>query len=558
VYTSRAKLLGVDLINEQLEIIRNMPYSDVGIQSGIPEGNLLHTQTLVRGGVTFIVTTTVRNVDDPFDGTLGGSPNDLSPADFKLVEINVDCATCRNFQQIVFTTRVAPKNLETASTNGALFIKVFDASGNPVSDANVHVVNSQVNPNVVIDDNTNVNGMLQIVDAPPGVNAYNITVTKSGYSTDQTVAVSGGNPHPSKPPATVALQQVTQISFVIDRLSTMNVSSIAQNCSAVPSVSFNLKGAKLIGQNPDVLKYNNSFSTNGSGLLSLSNLEWDSYIFTLTDANYDLVGINPISPVSILPGSATDVKLVVLAKNSNTILVSVKDGVTGLPLSGVDVTLTKSGFTTQEKYTGQGYIIQTNWSGGGGQSTSTDTTKFYASDNNIDYSGTPGDVFLSKVFGEYLPSGVLVSSSFDTGVASNFDKILWNPSSQPPSTGNPNVRFQIATNNDGGVWNYRGPDGTTNTYYTTANQNINSVNNGNRYVRYKMFLDTSSTSTSPNISDVSFTFTTDCSSPGQVYFNGLPSGTYNLHLVKSGYNDQDVQIVVNSNWQFQEVSMIPN
>jgi prepilin-type N-terminal cleavage/methylation domain-containing protein len=84
VKTSRAKLDAVDLTNEQFEIIRNLPYSDVGIYGSIPSGVLTHTQTLVRGQNSYDVTTTVRNVDDPFDGTLGGIPNDLSPADFKL------------------------------------------------------------------------------------------------------------------------------------------------------------------------------------------------------------------------------------------------------------------------------------------------------------------------------------------------------------------------------------------------------------------------------------------------------------------------------------------
>lgn len=558
VYTSRARLLAVDLANEQLEIVRNLPYSDVGIQSGLPEGNLPHTQTLIRGGASFLVTITVRNIDDPFDGTLGGAPNDLSPADFKIVEVNIDCASCRNFQQVVVTSRVAPKNLETASTNGALFIKAFDANGNPVSDANVHVTNTVASPSITIDDVTNVSGMLQIVDAPPGTNAYNISVTKSGYSTEQTVVTSGGNPHPMKPPATVALQQVTQISFVIDRLSSMNVSSVTQNCSVAPSVSFNLKGEKLIGQNPSVYKYNNSFTTNGSGILNLSNLEWDNYTVNLTDAAYDLVGINPISPVSILPGSSVSLKLVVLPKSSNTVLVSVKDSLTNLPLSGVDVMLSKSGFTTVEKYTGQGYMIQSDWSGGAGQATSTDPTKYSTSDGNADVSGQVGDVFLAKIFGDYVFSGNLTSSSFDTGSASNFDKILWNPTGQPVGAGTPNVRFHVATNNDGGTWNYAGPDGTSATYYTTANQNISAINNGNRYLRYKMFLDTNSTSTSPNISDVSFTFTSDCTPPGQVYFNSLPVGTYDLHLSKSGYADQDVQIEINSDWQFQEILMIPN
>lgn len=558
VFLSNAKLDAVDLVNEQLEIVRNLPYADVGISGGIPAGVLPHTQTLVRDGITFNVTITVRNTDDPFDGTLGGTPNDLSPADFKTVEVEINCASCKNFKPVIVTTRVAPKNLETASTNGALFVRVFDANGDPISDADVHISNTQVVPNITVDDVTNVSGMLQVVDAPPGANAYDITVTKSGFTSDGTYPATISNPNPVKPFATVALQQVTQVSFIIDRLSSLNINSVTQTCSPVGNISFNLLGAKLIGKTPDVIKYNTDLSTNGSGILNLSNLEWDSYSFTVTDTGYDLIGINPIPPINLLPNSSQNMQLVVAPKNSRTLLVAVKDSGTSLPLSGVIVTISKSGFTDVIKSTGEGFLSQTDWSGGDGQATSTDLTKFFSSDGNISTDSPVGDLFLNKVSDDYALSGVITSSSFDTGSISNFQKILWTPISQPAESGIPNVRLQIATNNNGGTWDYAGPDGTASTYYTTSNQNINSINNGNRYLRYKLFLDTAGTSTSPNISDVSFTFTSDCTPPGQVYFSGLPSGTYNLNFSKSGYVDQDISVDVNSSWQMQEVVMLPS
>ena len=556
-YSSRAKLDAVDLANEQLEIVRNLPYADVGIAGGIPSGKLTHNQTISRGQSSFDVTITIRNVDDPFDGTLGGTPNDTSPADFKMVEVEINCPLCKNFVPTIVTTRVAPKNLETASTNGALFIKVFDGNGNPIADANVHVVNNQASPTIVIDDVTNVAGMLQIVDAPPGVNAYDITVTKNGYSTDKTYTASGGNPNPVKFPATVALQQVTQLSFAIDRLSSFAVNSVTQTCSAVSDLNFNVKGAKLIGT-PNILKYEENKVTDSSGSLNIANLEWDSYTMTLIDPNYELIGTSPTSPINLVPNSNQSLQLVVATKNPKTLLVTVKDSATSLPLSGVDVTISKSGFSSVVNTTGQGFINQTDWSGGSGQATSSDPTKYFSSDGNIQNNSPVGDLILKKIFGDYVPSAVLESSSFNTGSPSNFQKIQWLPVDQSPSTGSPNVRLQIATNNDGGEWNFAGPDGTAGTYYTVTDQNINSVNTANQYLRYKLFLDTVSTSTAPNISDISFTFTSLCTPPGQVSFSALPSGTYNLHLSKTGYVDQDVSADVSSSWQSQEVIMLPN
>jgi len=558
VHSARAKIDAIDLVNEQLEIVRNMPYADVGIVNSIPTGLLLRTQSLIRNSRQFDVTTTVRNVDDPFDGTLGGTPHDASPADGKLVEIEIGCVLCKNFVPVVITTKVSPKNLETASTNGALFVKVFDADGNPIENANVHIENNQKVPPIIIDDVTNSNGMLQVVDAPPGVNAYEITVTKSGYSTDRTYSASVGNPNPTKPHATVALQQVTQLSFVIDEVSSFSISSRTPLCAVVPSIDFNLAGAKLVGSSPNVLKYSQSKVTSVSGDITVSSLEWDSYAFTTTDSAYDLIGINPIPPINLAPGSSQNVQMIVAPKNPQTLLVVVKDSATSLPLTGVDVTLSKSGFTSVTNITGQGYITQTDWSGGGGQATSTDTTKYLSSDGNMEISLLAGDLLLKKIFTNYEPAGILTSSTFDTGAPSNFQKMLWLPGSQPVQTGSPSVRFQIATNNDGGTWNYKGPDGTAGTFYTTANQNINSAHNGSRFLRYALFLNTASTTYTPSVSDVSFTFTSDCTPPGQVWFSGLASGTYNLRLSKTGYVDQDVSVSVTNPWQMQEVVLLPN
>jgi hypothetical protein len=355
----------------------------------------------------------------------------------------VTCANCRKFVPMVVTTRVAPKNLETASTNGALFVKVLDANGNPVPNANVHIVNAQPDPDIVIDDVTDANGSLQIVDAPPGVNAYEITVTKSGYSTDETRAATVSNPNPAKPHSTVVLQQVTQISFIIDRLSTMNISSVTNVCTPVPDVDFLLNGSKLVGT-PAVPKYSQNHATNGSGLLTLNNIEWDTYSFAANDAAFDLIGINPLSPFSISPNASQNIQLIVSSKNPKTVLVTVRDSATNLPLSGVSVQLSGGGVDVTQ-ITGQGFLGQTDWSGGGGQATSTDLTQYLASDGNLETGDPVGDVKLKQVFGDYVSSGVLTSSSFDTGSPSNFQKIGWNPMSQPIESGDPSVRVQIAT-----------------------------------------------------------------------------------------------------------------
>lgn len=75
---SRVKVTITALANEQFEIARNLPYADVGIVGGLPLGKIQHSQIVSRDGKSFSIKTTIRSIDDPFDGTLGGTPNDLS------------------------------------------------------------------------------------------------------------------------------------------------------------------------------------------------------------------------------------------------------------------------------------------------------------------------------------------------------------------------------------------------------------------------------------------------------------------------------------------------
>jgi prepilin-type N-terminal cleavage/methylation domain-containing protein len=548
VSSAQTKLTATDLVNEQLEIVRNLPYAQVGLIGGIPAGVLNPVNVYVRNGTTFYATTTIRNIIDPFDGG--------TDADYKMVEIDIGCPSCQNFSEMDVTTRVSPLGLETASTNGALFIKVFDGNGQPVVGANVNVTNTAVTPNVSINDVTDVNGMLEIVDAPPSNNSYHIVVTKSGYTSDQTYPVTVSNPNPAKPDATVAVQQITQISFSIDKVSTLNISAVTSTCTPAPNLSFTLTGSKLIGTSPNIYKYNQTLSLNSSGQVTIPNFEWDTYSLTLNGSSYWLAGANPILPFAVLPNSTQNVQLVVTSDTPDILLVTVNDGNSGLPLSGATVSLTGTGYSNTF-VTGLGSISQTDWSGGAGQGSVGNPSAYYSSDGNISVNSPVGDLTLNNILGSYAPSGNLTSSTFDTGTTSNFSQITWDPLSQPPQTGSPNVQFQVASNNDNTTWNFVGPDGTSGTYYDTTNNNISSSNANTRYFRYKVFLSTASTTYTPDISDVALTFTSGCIPPGQVVFTELPAGTYSISVSKTGYTTYTGSVTVGSSWQQTQVNLGP-
>jgi hypothetical protein len=557
VETSRNLITSAALANQQFEIAHNMPYANVGLVSGIPRGKLLAAQNIKRDNITFLVETSIHSIDDPFDGILGGAPNDLSPADYKLMEVKISLPDNPRFPAQIFTEYIAPKNLENSTNNGALFVHVFDANGQPVPEANVHIENNLILPAIIIDDITNNSGVLAIVDVPPGANAYEITVGGSGYSQEKTYPIGGGgNPNPLKPHATVAVQQVTQISFAIDNTSVLNVESVTQTCAPVANIAFSLQGSKLIGSTPDVFKYQNNFNTGATGAKQITGMEWDTYALTYTDVTRDLAGsISPI-PLSLAPNATQDVKIVAVPKNPDSLLVSVKQGGTILPLSGVTVQLAQ-GTSTQDLITGRGSLRQTDWSGGSGQDNFIDPASYFISDGNIETANPAGEIKLKDVSGLYAVAGNLTSSSFDTGSASNFYQLQFLPTDQPAAAGTSSVLLQIATNNDNTTWNFSGPDGTADSYYSAADTNINSVNNNHRYLRYKIYLATASSTFTPDVGEVNFTFSSLCVPSGQVLFSGLAAGDYTLNVSKTGYQGDSEPIVISLPWEQKEITLMP-
>ncbi len=553
---SKVKIAAVALANEQIEIMRNLQYTDVGIVGGLPSGKIQHTQPITRNNIPFQVTTTIRNVDDPFDGSIGGSPNDLSPADYKLAQVDIACTSCKSFQPLSFSTYIAPRALETSGSNGALFVKVFDANGAVIPGANVHISNTSVNPNITIDDVTNNDGVLQIVDAPPGQKTYSVTATKSGYSTDQTYSQSGTQVS-TKPNFSVVTGALTQSSLSIDLASSINVSSVSSACTPVGGIDYATKGVKQSYTSPVTYKYNTNRTTNGAGTDTLSGLEWDTYTTALTGTAYDIAGTIPLMPIALAPGANQDLKLIVTPKNGRSVMVTIKDGATGLPISDASVELSKSGYDTILT-TGRGFLTQTDWSGGSGQAAFTDPTKYFSSDGNV--AASSGDMKLRKSGTKYVTPGSFISSTFDTGASSNFYQLYIQPVSQTSGT---DLKFQIATNNDNTTWDFTGPDGTVSTYYTATNANIHASNNGNRYLRYKAYLSTTNTNNTPTLSDLSFTFSSLCASPGQVIFGSLASGTYNLTVTKTGYQTYTGTNVVTTpsatpDWQEKIINITPS
>jgi len=545
---SKQQMVAITLANEQLEVVRNLPYSDVGIVNGLTPGKLPYQKTVSRNGLNFIVTSFVRPVDDPFDGTVGGSPNDQNAADYKIAEVQVACPACRNFTTVVLDTTVAPKNLETNSNNGALFIRVLDSNGFPVAGASIKVVNAS--SSATVNDTTNNIGLLQLVDVPPGDIAYQISVSKSGYSSSRTYSPNESNlPNPYLPNATVVVGQVTQISFIIEHLSNLTIKTVDNKCQPLGSFTFQIYGSKLIGTDPPTLAYDSLKTTDTGGVVNLTGLVWDNYHFTPKDSSYTVAGSLPPQSIDLPAGANLTANLVLVPINPKSLVVNVKDAATGLPISGAMVKALATNGQSKTETTSRGFLSQTDWS------LSLDTI-----DNNIEINNPEGEVKLRQILGEYVPEGSVISRVFDTGSASStYYTLSWQPGSQAIQAGDSSVKFQLATGNDSATstWDFAGPDGTASTYYSVSDTTINEQANYYRYFRYKMFLSTADPGYTPEISDVAVTYGSECLPAGQVYFGGLSAEAYDLSIIKTGYQDYFGLASTTANWQTYEAEINP-
>lgn len=219
---SRARVTAIALANQKIEIAKNLSYDQVGTIGGIPSGNIEETETITRNNIKYTVKTTVGYVDDPFDGL---APDDSLPNDYKKVKVKVSWPDFLG-GEVFLITDIAPKGLETTEGGGNLLISVFDALGAGIGQADIHIVNTQVDPSIDVFYQTNDQGQYLVAGAPSSTAAYQITITKSGYSTDRTYGPEEVA-NPEKPHATVLEGKLTEISFSIDRLSSFSIRTLS-------------------------------------------------------------------------------------------------------------------------------------------------------------------------------------------------------------------------------------------------------------------------------------------------------------------------------------------
>lgn len=345
---NRARITARHLAEEKVEFIRNLPYNDVGTSGGIPSGSIAQTETVTKNGLALIINTDITYIDDSFDLT---APSDLLPTDYKRVRVAVSwggIAGSRN-NPVVMVTDVAPKGVETTAGGGTLSIFVIDANGQPVPQSNV-TITASTNPAVNLTLDTGDNGRIILPGAITCNACYRVSATKSGFSTERTYAKSEVS-NPTKPDLSILSGKLTEVTLSIDHTANLTIHSTDNRVSGFTpkgNVPFQMRGAKITGTKSNgtiVYKYDQTLTTDGSGNLTLSNLEWDNYsIFMNSGTTFDISGTNPLVPLTIQPATTSMFTFATDNHTSNNLLVTFLNS-TSQQVSSVSAKLVKGAST---------------------------------------------------------------------------------------------------------------------------------------------------------------------------------------------------------------------
>ena len=218
---AKARATATSVATSQMEYVRSLSYDAVGTIGGIPPGDVPQYATTTLDGFTFVSRTFIGYVDDPADG-LGGADATGITTDYKQVKVTVSYFLNNRDREVSLVSNIVPPGLETSTGGGTLKIDVVNATGVPVPGANVRIVNGSVSPAVDVTTFANALGVVYLPGAATS-SEYQVTVSKSGYSSAGTYARDATNQNPTPGFLTVAKDQTTTGTFAIDALASLLV-----------------------------------------------------------------------------------------------------------------------------------------------------------------------------------------------------------------------------------------------------------------------------------------------------------------------------------------------
>jgi hypothetical protein len=278
----------------------------------------------------------------------GAPTTDLNPMDYK--DLNVRITDKNNALLAQVDTNVSARVAETASTTGALFVKVIDNNGNPISGAIVQVADTTLSPTVNMSDSTDSNGIAIFYDLPPDTTNYdyNITATFAGDSSLTTIKPSGSLlPNYSNQNVFTQLSSFVTLTLEPKGQNSLVIETTDTSGSPLANVKVYVKGGyKQYTSSTDTSYYYDNYSptdnrvtTDSGGLAGITNLDPGPYYFCgdngssnckVGSTTYYLAaalpygGVSPFSPTQVPTYSASNPPSVTYPYGGNSYLQKVR------------------------------------------------------------------------------------------------------------------------------------------------------------------------------------------------------------------------------------------
>jgi hypothetical protein len=339
------RFVAVSLASEKMEVVRNLPYDKIAHTGGDPPGNLHEDETITRAGREFHVHADIIYVDDPLDGTLGGSPNDADFVDYKNVRIEVfwDGDT----HSVVLVSRFVPAGVESPATGlGVLVINVFsDQSGSNVADSTVHITNSDTGYNETRP--TDSFGRLLLVGLSASTQKYQIALAKTGYEAVETLSPYPTTSYdPTDEHASVIAAAVNILNIIQNKTANLKIKTLNYLGESAASMDFYLKGGRVMGMTMSdpiepVYKINEYAQTEADGEKDFNAISPGQYEFSLEEIGYTVIGLDTLSPLTLASEQTKTINIKVSPNNVTAVLFNVKDE--SVPIAGASVRLTNAG-----------------------------------------------------------------------------------------------------------------------------------------------------------------------------------------------------------------------
>lgn len=358
VLESKNRIAATEVANEKMEIIRSLPYANIGTKTsnghggweyGIPSGDILSSETVSENGHTFTVTTLVQNIADPIDG------NPLSTGDYKRARVQVSWDPGNDPKKSVFVVSTfVPQGLSTAS-GGDVSVNVQDDTGAPIGQASVTLSDA-------------VTSVLQTYPADDGGNAkflgvpqdttgnYNVQISKAGYFPVQTYPpynpLTPGSFTPVDKNIAVTNGTLWPVTITTDKLATLTIDTKDMLGNSLPNVNFSLAGGRVMGTTvpagAPVYSYSGNLSSGSSGKVSVTNpsgISGGTYTFTVASppANFQFLKLdasttNPAA-FPLQPGANLEATALFEDTTKDSLLATVVDSANSLPIQGATVEL---------------------------------------------------------------------------------------------------------------------------------------------------------------------------------------------------------------------------